>query len=1458
MAAKCPLDKRRAVASAILAAIAIAFIFAGCSSNGADSQQAEELKEGSALLSGSIATENNVQVDYSESNVLITAQRSTGETYQTNVDSTGSFSMAVPIGEYLVEADGGYMRKALIKAEVGENGVRLNITLTPTGTITGALKYEEERISTSVFILGTSYLALADNDGNFKMTNIPVGDYELTVGMYGVIPLHVEMGENDLGSISMSEQEPTVSFSNNKSYSPDGTELIIPPSNLTNGISVNFTMEVDKSSAAKEIKASVKSQAGSRELEGFAIKWQENPYHYYPLAGANAKLTGLDALLAPGDLATVTVGSGLMGANGQTMTKSKSFSFLVEDIVTHLWPKNGDIGVRMQRGSGIQLAFSAAVEPSSLSLEITPEVSGGIEIIQSSPFAFEVLGAFENNEAYNLKILSAATIKGRSIYALPRSTTFTAAGPAIASTIPTNNARDVNPSSPVQIFFNSVMDRDSVEAGIVVRATSPGREKTITSSEMTFIWDEFYTTTLYDFSSPQLFGLDFPMNYATEYEVSATGAKTYDGEALADFFLKFKTAAPRLALSSPTNNSTRESVDFVNLVFNAALKAQPNKFLLIDEEENIVAAEIKFGPATENPSPHQIPPYEEFDADSCQDSCHGEWWVGADQLQGRTLGRIAGVQNMSAWRNVLIVPTEPLPAGGSYTARWSEIEAADGTPVADGEITFHTEETKITRSNPIHGSVSQGLEHRMEFWFNDVLSAEEERFLESAFRVNSNPPAWDEKDPSRPKFQFLWSDGGDGARTKLIVNWTFEPGTNYTAYFDGGDGAATKGTLIDPDTGEKVLHGVAPIVFSTEGERFAGWEIYLLQVDECSLTKNNRIHPDNSVKLVFGTDVAALGDSVALTDSEGMDIPLTDARFYSSNFYSNQCSSFEKYGYTCSQWTISELPLAYNETYTLTIANDISLKHSSDPETFNNIPHSFTFETKGPRAGWNINNERGVVTFSSNEYNICAMAEDLANAFSSTPDLTDSDVAGGIWDFMEWDEDLGLYLVPEKCVEEATLYFRPRQYANIQLRIAEIEAQSPKQQVDPDTRLPLRDEAGNFIYEYQSVGPFEGTPFNEVFSVDPNIEPPTLEHATAENLNLVNLSFNAKLDAFSALDTANYKVIQVDENGIPTTDSQGNTITLQIVKVLNDANVERPLDPTLLPSGDNHVGPNGLALLTSPQALGAYYKVEVSGVYDWGGHYEIKPEEGYSFFPAYRGSFLGYSARTRTIDDLGMIEVLVRFDVPMDKTSITDDSFVLFEEKYTNGKWEHLRLADVSIEWNDEGSAFVLRRAWNDSQEEIMIYNLEIIAREGAKNAVGATIAIESPGELRSISEDRGMSVYLRDDDAFNVDQPWIEYEFNPRHYEKTIDPEQAATPSNYSFKESSSGAALPDVERVEINEEEPNIVRLYLASAFPEVRSNLRITMTVKNIEHTGSVWAGAGFSIPDIVKQDFLYWPY
>ena len=170
-----------------------------------------------------------------------------------------------------------------------------------------------------------------------------------------------------------------------------------------------------------------------------------------------------------------------------------------EDIET---PTNAQILVQFNRSvTSLTVLDEAPIAPL---LEITPALEGQGEWLNTSLYRF-IPTEFQPNTRYTVRIPAALTVDAYGALAGDYEWSFTTVAPAVATITPHDRAFRVLPFDPIVVEFTQPMDRESVEAGLIVRV----QEGEPVGG--TFEWNDESTTVSFT-PEPQL-------ELLTEYEV---------------------------------------------------------------------------------------------------------------------------------------------------------------------------------------------------------------------------------------------------------------------------------------------------------------------------------------------------------------------------------------------------------------------------------------------------------------------------------------------------------------------------------------------------------------------------------------------------------------------------------------------------------------------------------------------------------------------------------------------------------------------------------------------------------------------------------------------------------------------------------------------------------------------------------------------------------------------------
>jgi len=230
--------------------------------------------------------------------------------------------------------------------------------------------------------------------------------------------------------------------------------------------------------------------------------------------------------------------------------------------VVSVIPADGDEEV--PAGGRILVQFSRSVAPLTLLqeagspavLEFDPPLAGEGEWLNTSLYRFLPTN-LQPSTTYSVRIPAGLTSAADGVLDADFAWTFSTIQPDATGFEPADEATHVEPDSLVVVTFNQPMDRESVQAGLVLRSSAG---EAVASS---FEWNEDGAVVTV---AP-----DAPLLLDTEYEVVARaglrGANA--GEMRSERASTFRvTALPRLIRTHPEDGSTDASRYGIELVYN--------------------------------------------------------------------------------------------------------------------------------------------------------------------------------------------------------------------------------------------------------------------------------------------------------------------------------------------------------------------------------------------------------------------------------------------------------------------------------------------------------------------------------------------------------------------------------------------------------------------------------------------------------------------------------------------------------------------------------------------------------------------------------------------------------------------------------------------------------------------------------------------------------------------------
>lgn len=1098
--------------------------------------------------------------------------------YQTTTDSAGYFELEVPVGEYNVLVEGPNAKKALRSVKAFAPTVNVDFILTATGSIKGRLVFEGKPIgfNADVFIPGTSFLAVTDKEGNFTISDVPVGSYLLqTHGSSSfdsegpmTFPVTVKVGTNNIGDIDVA-LKPTVWFTdpaNGGTTSRIGLfecEFCLPDQQLQPepfAIHINFSHPMDPSSVQK---ATTITTPGN-----VPIKWNYNyPTYFWDFSVTISPASAEELLKLPVGSYTVSIGTAAVTTEGEPLSKAVSFSFTLDERVIGTQPFDGERDAHLSLGDGIGIGFSNRMNRASVQLTVTPPVPGmeiqwediapGQEDGDFFPASvLNITGLFADNVAYTVTVSAGKTADGTVLSNLPFTFKVTTAEPKVVSVTPENGATEVQKSADVTINFNTTMDRDVVAAGVAV---SDGANP-VTGVSLKWrgpcSWGDYWGNC-WDFQPGDRLEINFLKSYGKTYTISLTGMKTPEGTPLANFTSTLTVLSPRIVQTEPPNNGTLEPWQWIRLIANAPI--DPSTV----NTTNIQLLDIS---VPEQPIPVPI----RLELTGIES---GSTWDSECQCYQTPFSDVG---------RVIWIEPEGLKASHLYQVVATGLKAEDdGTPFPNHSLKFATERRRIVSSDPFSGAVDVPLEHRVTIEFNDRFSADEQAVIQQAVRITAI-----QKDGgvAHPAPAFLWGTWGAGY-SRLFVNFTFDPATNYKVWASDASGNPTK--EVKNSTGATVLFIDRYLEFTTLDPAELPSELPNLVLEVRPPNGSLDLDPSwLTVEVVFGTQIQTgtlnleISEGTTLIPSDQYSVSFTTEWKYFSipcPWNPTNCTTSDSRRVTVAR--VDNLPLKFEKSYTVKVLaatprTDCQWYWDYCGETINNLPFTSTFTTGKPHLSVWVDNAIGKIWISTSGPAFIDAAA-LKTALSTTPSVTCT------WDFDSIDTDPATAVIePPTHVQSATCNYIPIVYANIKVEVGQLTAFT--QVVDQTTQA----------VSFTAIGNFANTPLSEVFNINPDITFPVLEDVEVLDNSpgteaTLHLNFNEFLEASTVI-PGNFTLT---DNATPQ-----NTLTIKTVQSVTDQH--QPIE------GNRWAGP-AIHLTTDPLQPGVTYTLTVTGVKEFGGHYTI-------------------------------------------------------------------------------------------------------------------------------------------------------------------------------------------------------------------------------------------------------------
>jgi len=1040
-----------------------------------------------------------------------------------------------------------------------------------------------------------------------------------------------------------------------------------------------------------------------------------------------------------------------LSRKGSVFKPAYKREFSVEERITFHVPNNG-FSQSFVNGSvdPVKIYFSTNMDENSLAYSISPTPDNLVADWEGN--VLHLRADFEIDTKYAVEISKATTINGSLIENLPYNFEFTNTLPKLVSSLPTQGAIDVSPEQPVRLNFNGRMDRDSVESGLTITDVE-GNE--IAGDDYNLIWESdcFFYSCGYKGVDSLL--VSFNKEYNSSYAVTINNASTLSGLQIEAFSLNYNTAKEKLMLTHPSQSEFYENGENIELFFNFDLDLSEAEFVLKDVVDTSYPLLVR---------------------------------------SSNEIGYLISS------RKIFLNSEQYLPAGKDFVLSWSGIKSTSGSNISDGELSFSTHPRRILDVSPTVGATHVPLSHRVKISFNDQINETDQATIVSALNIDAAKAI---DDITHPKSQFIWSQRENGD-SQLIINFTFDEGTNYKIWLNTDE----FGNVVN-ELGDTVLNDAKPSMFSTisrdVGQQLPAKEL----LEKVTVSNFLNFQPENylspqgvRLNIEFDTYVNLQKADIEIKDESGESIELG----FLNDLGQTLNWSDRRYS---TEWRVNLPELEHNSTYTVTIKDVNWLKkqeYCSAPNTpyqcndsyyqqfwkddvIYNLPFDMSFSTSGPKIYLDVNNISGTVEFEAAQSVYFSTAE-LKNAFSSVPAIR------GVWDFDANEES------PE-YVSRARLNYPPVQYANMQIKLDELQAYKPD-----DSNLDIG-------VTHELIGRFHNTPFSEVFDISPNVTAPVLLNAKAIKADEILLAFNVYMDAELIKDTTNYHV----------SDSAGNTLQITSAVAFDD---------------DNPNFTKSVLLTTEKQVISENYSITVQNLTEWGGSYVIADPVNTKEFAAYSGVIVSATKifqpiSTQTSSDIYLANVLVKFDVPISIDSVTSDNLTV-ECDYCG------EINLNSMVWNADNSAVQLHAS---QQGGFYFGDVKLVVGNGIKNIAGVDISANDFAGRNSVRNESPLpGFYDGNGDPYAEVDPHLIFRISSSVTEQ-LSSEQVVNTANYHVSlRDASETVMPEIINITQSGFENSYVTLYFSEALPVFGSSVNqyYTIALTGVHFPGSDWEGTG----------------
>lgn len=327
-----------------------------------------DFPEGNRKISGTVDiydVNGNLLNNFSD--VIVSLE---GTSFMAAPDSSGKFVISgVPSGIYTVNATAAkFINRNKIEVDLIKNdSITVSLYLDEKkpeegfGTISGNVKFTDSSLDASnisIALAGTSFVGVPNTNGEFKLTNIPVGTYSFVARADGFISAkieNIEVSENDntnIGNITLEKRIEPPTIQATDPY--DGQDNVIIRAKVP--ISIRFSKKMRPETVKKAFSI-------NPPVEYSAYMAREHPQSDYDLLYVILMGHSTQTPLRFKTEYTVTINTNAQDFEGANLEDIYSFSFkTVSAAIIKTFPQTGDRNAFLNEGNPVTVFFNTKIK----------------------------------------------------------------------------------------------------------------------------------------------------------------------------------------------------------------------------------------------------------------------------------------------------------------------------------------------------------------------------------------------------------------------------------------------------------------------------------------------------------------------------------------------------------------------------------------------------------------------------------------------------------------------------------------------------------------------------------------------------------------------------------------------------------------------------------------------------------------------------------------------------------------------------------------------------------------------------------------------------------------------------------------------------------------------------------------------------------------------------------------